>query len=381
MRIAVPHSGTIERWESSPVDSVKIVAINLGSTSTKIAYFVDGSITINESISHDPAQLVGFRDIWDQYDLRKATIDDFLARHHISLDELSAFCSRGGHTEPIEGGTYRINEAMLAQNRSGLHGIHVGNVGLQLAYEYSRHSEKIVPITCYLPSTDEFEPIARISGLPELPRESRFQALNHKAMARHYAESIGRNYEDLDLVVVMLGGGISVASHRHGRMIDGPDALAGEGPFSNNRCGTVPIGSLVKLCYSGKYTLSEMLHHINGEGGLVSYLGTTDIRAVESRAKAGDETADLILKAMCYQTAKEIGAQATVLYGHVDAILLTGGMANSSYITEEIKKRVSYIAPVVVLPGEREMECLCMSAYRALTGQETLREFIPKESQ
>lgn len=236
----------------------KTMAINLGSTSTKIAYFVDGVCIYKESVSHDPQRLLEFPTIWDQYDYRKAAIDDFMHRHGIVLSELDAFCSRGGHTEPIVGGTYRINEAMLRQNRSEKYGVHVGNLGLILAYEYARQSGKAVPLTMNLPTTDEFAPIARISGLAEIERRSCFQALNHKAMAEYYAESVGKRYEELNLVVVMLGGGISVAAHCRGKMIDGPDALTGEGPFSNNRCGTVPIGSLVTLCYSGKYTLEQM---------------------------------------------------------------------------------------------------------------------------
>ena len=355
----------------------KTMAINLGSTSTKIAYFVDGVCICKESVSHDPQRLLEFPTIWDQYDYRKAAIDDFMHRHGIVLSELDAFCSRGGHTEPIVGGTYRINEAMLRQNRSEKYGVHVGNLGLILAYEYARESGKAVPLTMNLPTTDEFAPIARISGLAEIERRSCFQALNHKAMAEYYAESVGKRYEELNLVVVMLGGGISVAAHCRGKMIDGPDALTGEGPFSNNRCGTVPIGSLVTLCYSGKYTLEQMLHHINGEGGLVSYLGTTDVRSVTEKAQAGDEKCRLVIEAMCYQTAKEIGAQATVLKGNVDAILLTGGMANSAYITGLIRERVESIAPVVILPGEREMESLGRGAYRVLTGAEELREFVP----
>lgn len=358
---------------------IKNIAINMGSTSTKIAYYEDGKCKVSENIQHNPEHLIAFKDIWDQLEYRKAAIDDFLARHNIDLDDLDAFSSRGGHTEPVVGGTYRITEPMLKQSRSGKFGKHVGNIGFQLAYDYASASAKAIPMVTDLPTTDEFEPIARISGLAEIKRKSCFQALNQRAMARYYADLIGKKYEDLNLVVTMLGGGISVVAHKKGRMVDGPDALVGEGPFSNNRCGTVPIGEIVKECYSGKYTLEEMLFHINGGGGLVSYFGTTDIRAIQSRAMNGDENAYMVLDAMCYQTAKEIGAQSTVLKGEVDAIILTGGMANSDFLTQRIKERVEYIAPVVILPGEREMDSLCMSAYRVLTGQEELKEFVPSE--
>ncbi len=353
----------------------KVVAINLGSTSTKIAYFINDECQISTSLSHDPQELAACKDIWDQYELRKKAVEAFLSDNQIVLEELDAFSSRGGHCEPVVGGTYRIDDAFRAQNRSGQYGVHVGNLGVEIAWELSQKSGRAVPVVTDLPTTDEFEPLARYSGLKEIPRESRFQALNHKAMARYYAESIGRRYEDLNLVVAMLGGGISVAAHKKGMMVDGPDALTGDGPFSNTRCCTVPIGSLVKLCYSGKYTEKEMLRHINGEAGLMSYLGTTDVRAITERAKAGDETCAEVLAAMCYQTAKNIGAYATVLKGDVDAVLLTGGMANSDYLTDMIKERVSFIAPVVVLPGEREMESLCLNAYKAVSGQIELKKF------
>lgn len=353
----------------------KVVAINLGSTSTKIAYFINDTCQISTSLSHDSKVLASFKDIWEQYDLRKEAILNFLKEQNISLSDLDAFSSRGGHCEPVVGGTYRINDAFRAQNRSGNYGVHVGNLGVEIAYELCQQSDHAIPVVTDLPTTDEFEPLARYSGLKEIPRESRFQALNHKAMARYYAESIGKNYEDLNLVVAMLGGGISVAAHKKGLMVDGPDALTGDGTFSNNRCCGLPVGSLIKLCYSGKYTEKEMLRHINGEAGLLSYLGTTDIRAIVDKAKAGDAQCAEVLAAMCYQTSKDIGAYATVLKGDVDAILLTGGMANSEYLTDLIKERVSFIAPVVILPGEREMESLCLNAYKAVSGQIELKEF------
>lgn len=357
----------------------KVVAINLGSTSTKIAYYINDVCQISTSLSHDAAQLASCKDIWEQYDLRKTAVQQFLTDNQIDLNELDAFSSRGGHCEPIVGGTYRINDAFRRQNRSGKYGVHVGNVGVEIAYEFCQKSDHAIPVVTDLPTTDEFEPLARYSGLKEIPRESRFQALNHKAMARYYAESIGKHYEDLNLVVAMMGGGITVAAHKKGRMVDGPDGLTGDGTFSNNRCCTVPVGGLVKLCYSGKYTEKEMLRHINGEGGLMSYLGTTDVRSIQQKALDGDAQCAEVLAAMCYQTAKDIGAYATVLNGQVDAILLIGGMANSEYLTGMIRERVKFIAPVVVLPGEREMESLCLNAYKAVSGQIELKEFIPKQ--
>lgn len=357
----------------------KILAINLGSTSTKIAYFENETCVLRESLSHDPEVLAACKDIWDQYDLREEAVLAFMAGHGIGLNDLDAVSSRGGNIEPTTGGTYRINQAMRAETRGCQWGTHVSHLGVEIAFRLAERSDHAVPVTTDLPTTDEFGPLARYSGLPEIQRESKFQALNHRAMARAYAESVDRSYEDMSLVVVMMGGGITVAAHDHGLMVDAQDGLGGDGCFSNNRCCGVPSAALVDLCYSGKYTHEEMRRHINGGAGLLAYTGTTDIRALVSRAEAGDACAAEALDAMCYQASKDIGAHATVLRGNVDAILLTGGMANASYLTERIRERVGFIAPVVVMPGEREMESLGINAYKAVSGQIELKEFEPKQ--
>lgn len=357
----------------------KVIAMNLGSTSTKLAYYINDVCRIKTNLAHSNEELSACKDIWDQYGFRKAAILKFMEENNILLDELDAVSTRGGHCESIEGGTYRINEAYRKQNRSGKYGVHVCNLGVEIANELAEMSDHAIAVTTDMPTTDELMPLARFTGLKELSRKASFQALNHRAMATYYAEQIGKKYEELNLVVVMLGGGISVAAHAHGRMVDGPDALTGDGPFSNNRCCTVPVGQLVDLCYSGKYTHAEMKRHINGEAGLKAYLGTTDIREIQKQIENGDAYAAQVLDAMCYQTAKDIGAYATVLCGKVDAILLIGGMANSDYITSRIRERVEFIAPVVILPGEREMESLCLNAYRAVSGQIKLKEFNLKE--
>ena len=359
-------------------DMKRIFAINLGSTSTKVAYYEDEHCVCRDTIAHASDEVASYGTVFEQAPMRTATILAYLEEHGIKLDELDAFVSRGGQTEPIPGGVYQINEAMVEQVMSGAYGVHVCSVRCAIAYDLTR-DVRALPLTVDTPSTDEFWPVARLSGLKEIERVSCFQALNQKAMTRHYAQQIGRPYEELNLVVVMLGGGISVVAHRQGLMVDGPDALEGEGPFSNNRCGTVPAGQLVKLCYSGQYDLAGMMHHINGEAGLMSYLGTADIRAIQRRIEEGDEYAEAVLDAMCYQTAKDVGACACALEGQVDAILLIGGMANSAWICERIRRRVAWIAPVVVLPGEREMESLCLSAYRALCGEGQIREFVPAQ--
>lgn len=358
----------------------KTLAINLGSTSTKIAYFEDDECKIRESLSHEPAALAACGgDIWEQHDLREAAVLDFMDEHGIALDDLDAISSRGGNIEPTSGGTYRINQAMRAETRSCQWGTHVSHLGVEIAFRLAERSNHATAVTTDLPTTDEFSPLARYSGLPEIARESKFQALNHRAMARAYAESVGRAYEDLNLVVVMMGGGITVASHAHGLMVDAQDGLGGDGAFANNRCCGVPVAALVDLCYSGGFTHEEMRRHINGEAGLVAYTGTTDIRELVARAESGEAKVAEVLDAMCYQTAKDIGAHATVLSGKVDAILFTGGMANSRYLVSRISERVGFIAPVVVMPGEREMESLGINAYKAVSGQIELKEFVPKQ--
>jgi len=356
----------------------RIFAINLGSTSTKVAYYEDEKCIIKDNITHSYEDLQKFSAIIDQKNLRKDTILQYMEKHNIDVDDLDAFVSRGGLTEPIVSGVYRINDAMVEQAVSGKYGVHVTSLGIAVAIEITR-GKKALPLTVDTPVTDEFEPLARYSGLKEISRVSCFQALNQRAMSKFYAESIGRKYTNLNLVVAMLGGGISVVAHRKGKMIDGPDALEGEGPFSNNRCCTVPVGALVKLIYSGDYDLEGMMKHINGEGGLMSYLSTIDIREIMKSIECGDKYAEEVVEAMCYQTAKEIGAMATVLEGDVDAVLLIGGMANVKFITDHITNRVRFIAPVVVLPGEREMESLCLSAYEALCDRGEIKDFIPKE--
>ena len=357
----------------------KILVINFGSTSTKIAFYEDDKCIINENLQHSVEELKKLKNVNEQYDLRKAAILKFMNDNGLKVNEMDSITSRGGQTEPIKGGTYRINEAMVEQVRSGEYGRHVCGVGCLVAFDLCKASDHAIALTTDTPTTDEMDSIARYSGLKEIERVSCVQALNIKAMTKYYAEQQGKAFEDVRVITVMLGGGIGVCAIRDGKMVDAPDGLEGEGPFSNNRCGTVPIGKLIKLCYSGKYSLDEMLRHINGEAGLMAYLGTTDIRYIIKQIEAGNLYAKEVMEAMCYQTAKEIGAMAAVLEGNVDAILLIGGMANVTIITSQIEKRVSFIAPVVIIPGEREMEALAQGSYRALIGEIPILEFVPKE--
>ena len=333
---------------------MKIFAINLGSTSTKIAYYEDETCRLKQTIAH--------------------SLEDLLAQHGIAVGELDAIVSRGGPTAPVEGGTYRIDEDMLSEIRTGKYGIHPCSLGCQIAYDMTAGT-KAAALTVDMPGTCEFDPLAFYSGLPDVPRVPAYQALNNRAMARAYAESVGRNYEELNLLVVTLGGGITVTAHRKGKMVDAQNGITGDGAFSNNRCNGVPVGPLVDLCFSGKYDHEAMIRKVNGQAGLMGYLGEMDVISIERKALAGDKKYTEVLEAMCYQIAKDIGAFATVLKGQVDAILLIGGMANSQYIVDLIRDRVEFIAPVAVQPGEREMESLCLNAYRGLTGQIEIKNF------
>jgi butyrate kinase len=345
----------------------KIFVVNLGSTSTKVAYFEDQTCLYKENLKHPAEEIKRFSTVWDQFDYRKAAVDAFLDRHNIRAEELDAFVTRGGHTEPLSEGTYQITEKMLEQSRSMRYGNHVADLGLLLAAHYAERGP--LPFTVDTACTDEFEPLARYSGLREIPRVSRFHVLNQKAVARKYAADAGRNYEDLNLIVCHMGGGTSVAVHKHGKMVDADNGLDGDGPFSTNRSCGLPVGALIDLCYSGQYSHAEMKRKVNGLGGLMSYIGETDVAAAEQRAQNGDEACREALLAMCYQTAKEIAGMAGVVCGEVDAILITGGIAHSAFLMNEIRRRVEFIAPVRLYPGEFEMESLGLGTYRALTGE------------
>jgi butyrate kinase len=351
----------------------KILAINLGSTSTKVAYYEDDVCIKKENIEHPAVETKQFSSFWEQDEYRTVLIEKFMKENNIDEDSLDVIVSRGGHTKPLVGGVYRVNEEMLAQQASGKWGQHPCDLGSKIAYRMC-HKRKAIPLIVDPPITDEFDPVARVSGHPFFERRSSFHALSHKATAKRYARENGLNYENLNLVVAHLGGGISVAPHKKGRMIDGDNGLEGDGAFSTNRTGYLPVGDLIRLCFSGKYTYDKVHKMINGNGGLMAYLGTADVKEVEEKAKT-DENAALYLDAMIYQVCKQIGAMATVLCGKVDAILVTGGIAYSQTIVQKIKDRCGYIAPIVVYPGENEMESLIRGALEGLRGETPIRKF------
>ena len=348
---------------------MKLLTINPGSTSTKIGVFEDDKIIFEKTLRHSNEELAAFEKICDQYEFRKNLILDCLKENNIELDSLSTVVGRGGLLKPIEGGTYIVNEPMLEDLREGLQGEHASNLGGIIACEIANQ----IGVNAFIVDpvvVDELEEVARISGLKEIERKSIFHALNQMAVSRRYAKSIGKEYSELNLIVAHLGGGISVGAHKKGRVIDVNNALDGEGPFSPERTGGLPVGDLIKLCYSGDYTHEEVKKMIKGNGGLVSYLNTNDAREVEERIKNGDKYAELIYSAMAYQVGKEIGAQAAVLKGKVDAIILTGGIAYDKIFISWIEDMVSFISKVIVYPGEDELTALAEGGFRILNGEE-----------
>lgn len=349
--------------------SYKILAINPGSTSTKIAVYTDDKPDFTLSLDHTPEELAQFDQVVDQFDWRKELIEKALAEKGVGLRSLDAVIGRGGIISPIESGVYEVNDDLRhdllharMQHASNLGGL----IARDIADEIGVKSYIADPVV-----VDEMMPYARISGVPELPRESVFHALNQKAVARLFAKESNKRYEDLNLIVCHMGGGITVSAHRRGRVIDTTNALDGCGPFSPERSGSLPPGPLVRLCFSGKYTEDELIKMVHGAGGLYAHLGTTSVPEVLDRILNHDLHAMLILRAMCYTICKEIGAMATALKGDVDAILLTGGIAHSKRVTDFIADHVDYIAPIYVYPGENELRALAENAFAVLRGERT----------
>ncbi|ACB85913.1 butyrate kinase [Natranaerobius thermophilus] len=347
---------------------MKILVINPGSTSTKIALYEKEQSKLEKTVRHDSEELEKFSELADQFEYRLGHVKEAVQEGGWELHELDAVVARGGLLKPVPGGTFEINEKMVDDLKKARYGEHASNLGAIMAD--SLRDELNIPAYIVDPvAVDEFEEVARLSGLKDLERISQSHALNMKAVAREVAENMGKSYFDVNLIVCHLGSGISVAPHKNGKMIDVNNAN-NEGPFATERAGTLPAYNLVRLCYSGRYSEEEMVKKVIKEGGIYSYMGTKDVSKVEEQAKSGDERAKLVIDAMIYQISKEIGAMATVLEGQVDAIVITGGMANSKYIIGKIQKRVDFIAPVKIVPGERELEALALGAYRVLSGKE-----------
>lgn len=352
----------------------RILTINPGSTSTKIGVYEEENPLFVKTIPHGADELKRFERIADQYAMRRDTILQALAEVGIQPTDLHAVVGRGGILPPMESGTYVVNQRMIDYLRAPGEREHASNLGALIAREIADRAG--IPAFIVDPvSVDEFEPVARISGIPEIERRSLSHALNLKAAARRAARDMGRPYQELNLIVTHMGGGISVTPHRRGRMIDANQALDGTGPFSPERAGGLPIGDVLRLAFSGQYTYEQLFRKFVGQGGLVAHLGTNDAQEIETRIARGDQHAKLIYEAMAYQIAKEIGAMATVLQGEVDAIILTGGLAFSELLTGWISERTKWIAPIFIYPGEDELLAMAQGALRVLHGEEQARDF------
>ena len=347
----------------------KILVINPGSTSTKIAVYQDEQQILLEVIRHSAEEIGRYEKIADQYEFRKDLIISKVQEKGIETNDFDAIIGRGGMVRPLESGVYAVNQAMLDDLRNCRYSAeHASNLGGVIAYEMAN----AIGCPAYIAdpvAVDELSDLARISGHPELPRRSIFHALNHKAVGRRYAKEVGKKYEELNLVIVHMGGGVSVGAHKQGKVVDVNQALDGWGPFSPERAGTLPAGDLVKLCFSGKYTEAEVKKMLVGKGGFFAHLGTTDAREVDNMVGAGDKKAALILDAFSYAITKEIGAMLLAMQDKTDAVILTGGIAYDPFVVEYLKKYVSPFAPVIVYPGEDEMGALAGCALRALNGE------------
>jgi butyrate kinase len=352
----------------------KILVINPGSTSTKLAVYEDSAELLRQNITHSAQELSRFAGVIDQMEYRYEQIKEFLDSNKLAINDFSAIAARGGLMNPIPSGTYRVNDLMLEHLRAEPYGSHASNLGGLLAarlVEGTRIPAFIVdPVV-----VDEMASVARITGRPEIMRKSLFHALNQKAVAKRLAAGINRHYNELNLIVAHLGGGISVGCHKKGRVVEVNNALDGEGPFSPERAGSMQTGQFCRLVAEKGWTQPQISKALAGEGGLIAHLGTSDAREIESRMASGDENAKLVYDAMIYQVAKYIALSAVPVCGQVDYIILTGGIAHSKLLTGKIEEYVKFIAPVVVMPGEDELQALAEGAFRVLCCQEIAGEY------
>ena len=355
---------------------MQILAINPGSTSTKIAVYEDEKPILLRTIRHSAEELKKFEDVIFEFPFRKQLVMDELTRNDIPL-QFDAVIGRGGLVKPIAGGTYEINQTMLDDTHSGIamHN-HACNLGCLIAYDIAKEIPGCRSFIADPGVVDELNDYARISGSPLMNRICIWHALNQRAIAKRFAREIGRHYNDMNLIICHLGGGISVAAHDHGRAVDANNALDGEGPFSPERAGSLPAADLIRLCFSGKYTEAQLLKRVAGQAGITAHLGSNDMRVIEKRIAEGDEHAKLIVDAMIYHVAKNIVAEGAVLCGNIDAILLTGGLARSEYIITNLRRRIDFLAPVYCYPGEDEMEARAMNALDVLRGRQEAKVYV-----
>ena len=354
--------------------AVKSLIINPGSTSTKLGVFEDETLLFEETLRHSTEEIAQYDSIFAQKDFRKNIILSFLKDKGVDVKSFNVIVGRGGMLKPIPGGTYAVTDDLLEDLKVGVQGQHASNLGGILAREIA--DEIGVPSYIVDPVVvDELMPISRYSGVPGLPRKSVFHALNQKAVAKRYAKETGKAYESLNLIVVHMGGGVSVGAHQKGKVVDIFNALDGDGAFSPERAGGVPSGALIKMCFSGKYSEAEVYKKIVGNGGFNAYLGTNDMRNVNKMIDEGDDHAAEVREAFIMQVAKDIGSMACVLNGQVDQIIVTGGIAYNETVVNKIKERAGFIAPFTVYPGEDELLALAQGALRVLNGEEKVMEY------
>ncbi len=357
----------------------KILVINPGSTSTKVAVYINGISVFSKNIDHSLADLAPFQSIPDQYEYRKDAILETLKLEGIVIDDIDVVMGRGGLVKSIESGVYAVCDELREDLIVGIQGQHACNLGGLIARDIA---ESLPAAKAYIADpvvVDELQDVARLSGLPEMPRKSIYHALNQKSVARRYAESINKSYRQLNLIVAHIGGGITIGAHCKGRVIDVNNGLDGIGPFSPERAGTLPSGDLVNMCFSGIYSKEQIKKKIVGNGGLMAHRGTNRVQDVRKMANEGDGHAKLVLDAMAYQIGKTIGSAAAVLHGKADAIILTGGVAFDQKLVEYIRSMVSFIAPIIVIPGEDEMKSLAENALNILTGKDTVKNYSLKK--
>lgn len=359
-------------------ETCKVITINPGSTSTKVGYFVDGELVFSKSIDHDADTLATFENVVDQYEYRKQMIEDALHEADVPIDEVKLFAARVGGLFGCNGGTYEItpDSILLEHSRrgTGLGAQHPNQLGASIACAFAQANGGRA-FAVNPPDVDEFIDVARVTGIPGVYRESRIHALNQKENAIRYAKSIGRKYEEMNLVVCHIGGGTSVAAHALGKMIDCNDIIGGDGPMAPTRSGAIPGKPLIDMCYSGEYTQKDMRALLNKQGGFVAHLGTADAREIRQMMADGDEYATLIYDAFIYQIAKAVGGCHASLKGATEAIILTGGISHDEYLVEKLTEYVGSIAPVIVQAGEFEHEALCAGVLRVLNGEEELQVY------
>lgn len=353
----------------------RILAINPGSTSTKITIYEDEELRYKKSIKHPSEELMKFDKVYDQFEYRKQTILDAIDQSPFSIQQMNAIVGRGGMLKPIEGGTYEVNHSMIEFMKKAPRGEHASNLGCVIAKDLATQINAPAYIVDPV-AVDEMDDIARYTGMPHIKRQSLFHALNQKAVALKASTKLQIPYHNARFIIAHLGGGISVGVHKNGRVIDVNNALDGDGPMSPERSGSVPMGPLYKMAFSGEYTLAEIKRMNYGNGGLVAYLGTNDGYEISQRIDAGNQEAKFMVEVMCYQIAKEIGSCATVLEGNIDAIVLTGGLAKDEFIVQEIMKRIQFLGTILIFPGEDEMEALTLGALRVLRGEELPKTYL-----